>query len=350
MPNPHAIRRFGAVPLWLAALLAAALVLAACGSSSEGDDPDEPETEGITLYSGRIAPLIGPAIDLYEAEVDRDVQARFGDSAPLAATLIEEGDNSPADVFFAQDAGSLDAVAEAGLLEPLPERILSLVPSKYRSPDGEWVGITARSRIIAYGPEVSEEELPDSPLELTEPEWEGRVGWAPTNASLVSYVTALRAAEGDDVAREWLEGMVANGVQAYESNVPVRDAIAAGEIDVGLINHYYVAEAIAEEGPDYPVKAHFPPDDLGSLVNVAGAGVLASSDRKEEAFDFIEFMLEPDAQKYFAESSKEYPLGKGAKPDPSLTPLEDIPSPDVDLGSLTDIEGTLEMMRETGAL
>lgn len=353
MPNPHANRhprRLRAALLALAALLVATLGPTACGSSSEGDDPNEPETEGITVYSGRIAPLIGPAIDMYEADVDRDVQARFGDSAPLAATLVEEGENSPADVFFAQDAGSLDAVAEAGLLEPLPDRILAMVPPKYRSPDGEWVGVTARSRIIAYGPEVSKEELPDSPLELTEPEWRGRVGWAPTNASLISYITALRAVEGDDVARDWIEGMVANDVQAYESNVPVRDAIASGEIDVGLINHYYVAEAIAEEGPDYPVKVYFPPEDLGSLVNVAGAGVLASSDRKEEAFDFIEFMLEPEAQRYFAESSKEYPLGKGAKPDPSLTPLEEIPAPDVDLGSLTDIEGTIEMLQESGAL
>jgi iron(III) transport system substrate-binding protein len=333
-----------------AALLLPATAVAACGSSSEGGGSDEPETEGITMYSGRIAPLIGPAIDLYEAEADRDVQVRFGDSAPLAATIVEEGGNSPADVFFAQDAGSLEAVAGAGLLEPLPERTLRQVPARYRSPDGEWVGVTARSRVIAYGPDVEEADLPDSPLELTAPEWRGRVGWAPTNASLISWVTALRAVKGDDVAREWLEGMVANGVQAYDSNVPVRDAIASGEIDVGLINHYYVAEAIAEEGPDYPVKIFFPPDDLGSLVNVAGAGVLVSSDRKEEAFDFIEFMLSPEAQRYFAESSKEYPLARGAEADPSLTPLSEIPAPDVDLGELTDIEGTLEMMRETGAL
>lgn len=352
MPNDGATGRSAAVLAVAAALLLLALGLVACGggSSEGGDAADEPETEGITVYSGRIGALIGPAIDMYEAKVDRDVQVRFGDSAPLAATLIEEGDNSPADVFFAQDAGSLDAVAAAGLLEPLPERILKLVPEQYRSPDGYWVGTTARSRIIAYGPEVDESELPDSPLELTEPQWEGRVGWAPTNASLISYVTALRAEEGDDVAREWLEGMVANGVQSYESNVPVRDAIASGEIDVGLINHYYVAEAIAEEGPDYPVKAYFPPDDLGSLVNVAGAGVLASSDRKEEAFDFVEFMLSEPAQEYFAESSKEYPLAAGVEADTELTPLEDIPAPDIDLGELNDIEGTIEMMRETGAL
>ena len=139
--------------------------------------------------------------------------------------------------------------------------------------------MTARSRIIAYGPKVKPSELPDSPLELAEPKWRGRVGWAPTNASLQGYITALRLIEGEDVARKWLKGMVANKVQVFDSNVPIRDAIAKGELDLGLINHYYVAEAQAED-PDYPVKVHFPTKDLGSLVNVSGVGVLASSKRK----------------------------------------------------------------------
>lgn len=347
MPNSRSNRR--RVPCAL--LLATAVVgLAACGSGSEPGSGNEPETEGITLYSGRIPPLIGPIIDRYEAITDTDVQVRFGESGPLAATLIEEGENSPADVFFSQDAGSLDAVDAAGLLSPLPQPDLDAVPARYRSQDGTWVGVSGRARIIAYGPNVDESELPSSPLELTGPEWEGRVGWAPTNASLQGYITALRGAEGEDVAREWLEGMVANDVQAYESNVPVRDAIAAGEIDVGLINHYYVAEAIAEEGPDYPVKIYFPPDDLGSLINTTGVGVLASSDRAEEALDFVEFMLGREAQTYFSESSKEYPLIDGVEPDPSLTPLADIPSPRIDLSGLSDIEGTIELMQEAGAL
>ncbi len=260
----------------------AAIVPLACGSGSEGGGgDDEPEREGITLYSGRIPPLIGPAVDLYEEEFDRDVQVRFGDSAPLAATIIEEGENSPADAFFAQDAGSLGALDAEGLLAPLPDRILELVPARFRADDGTWVGVTGRARVIAYGPEVAESELPDSPLELTDPKWRGRVGWAPANASLQAYVTALRAERGEEVAREWLEGMVANETQTFPSNVPVRDAIAAGEIDLGLINHYYVAQAAAEQGPDYPVGVHFPPDDLGSLVNVAGIAMLASSDRKQ---------------------------------------------------------------------
>lgn len=331
-------------------LLALALALPACGSSGEPGSSDEPETEGITLYSGRIPPLIGPAIDDFEARVDRDVRVRFGDSGALASTLLEEGDNSPADVFFTQDAGSIGAVDDAGLLEPLPAEILKRVPARFQAADGDWVGVSARSRIIAYGEGVERSELPDSPLDLVGPEWRGRVGWAPTNASLQGYITALRLVEGEDVAREWLEGMVANDVQVYDSNVPVRDAIASGEIDVGLINHYYVAEAIEQEGPDYPVKSFFPPDDLGSLVNTTAVGVLASSDRKREAQEFIRYLLSREGQTYFAESSKEYPLVAGVDPDPSLPPLNRIPAPDVDLANLDDVQGTIALMQETGAL
>jgi iron(III) transport system substrate-binding protein len=327
------------------------LIAAGCGGAEEAESGDDPGPEGITVYSGRIAPLIGPAIDMHESAIGRDVQVRFGDSAQLATTMIEEGEGSPADVFFSQDAGALEAVDTEGLLTELPEDIVRKVPSRFRAEDGNWVGISARSRVIAYDArELDPEDLPDSVLDLTDPEWEGRVGWAPTNASLQAYVSALRATEGDEVARAWLEGMVANDVQAYESNTPVRDAIAAGEIDVGLINHYYVAQAKAEEGPDYPVDIHFPPGDLGSMVNVAGVGVLASSERKEEAFEFIRFLLSDEGQRYFVESSKEYPVVAGASQPDGVPPLERLPSPEFDLGNLGDLEQTLALMQETGAL
>ncbi len=335
------VRRNLAAMAGLAALL---LVLPACGSSSssEGDN-------AVTLYSGRIAPIVNPAIKQYEEASGVDVRTRFGDSPALAATLTEEGKNSPADLFFAQDAGSLDAVEKQDLLLELPADILAKVPKRFRSAAGRWGGTTGRSRVIAYGEKVRRSELPDSPLELTDEQWKGRVGWAPRNASLQGYITALRLVEGEDVAKRWLEGMVANDVQAFDSNIPVRDAIAKGEIDLGLINHYYVAEAQAED-PDYPVKAHFPPEDLGSLVNVAGVGVLASSDNKERALGFVRQMLSTQTQRYFADSTKEYPLSAGVKAPAELTPLADIPAPRVDLAKLGDLQGTLKLMRDTGAL
>jgi iron(III) transport system substrate-binding protein len=332
------LRRRRASLAGLSALLA---VLAACGSSE--DD------KTLTMYSGRIAPILSPAVKQYEDTSGFDVKTRYGDSPALAATLTEEGKNSPADLFFAQDAGSLDAVEKKGLLLELPADILAKVPKRFRSAAGRWVGTTGRSRVIAYGEKVRRSELPDSPLELTDERWKGRVGWAPRNASLQGYITALRLVEGEDVARRWLEGMVANDVQTYDSNIPIRDAIAKGEIDLGLINHYYVAEAQAED-PDYPVKVHFPPKDLGSLVNTAGVAVLASSDDKEQALAFVRHMLSDEAQTYFAESSKEYPLVSTVQAPKQLRPLADIPAPDIDLAKLGDLQGTLRLMRETGAL
>jgi iron(III) transport system substrate-binding protein len=357
MPQPPPTRPSPIVPGATRARLAGAVALAAtigpfaaCGGAEEPGSSDEPETPGITLYSGRIAPLIGPVIDRYEEKIDRDVQVRFGDSATLAVQITEEGENSPADVFFSQEAGSLGALEAEGLLARLPGDVLERVPSRFRSQAGDWVGVSARARVIAYADDLPRSELPASPLELTDSRWEGRVGWAPTNASLQAYVTALRLTEGEDVAREWLEGMVANDSQVYESNAPIRDAIEAGEIDVGLINHYYVAQAIAAEGRDYPVEVYFPPHDLGSMVNTTGVGILASSDEPADALDFVRYLLKPSSQRYFAESSKEYPLIEGVKPDPALVPLSRIPAPEVDLGRLSDLEGTLELMRETGAL
>lgn len=328
----------------LAALTALTVLvagLAACGSS------DDENT--LTMYSGRIAPILSPAVKLYEDASGFKVKTRYGDSPSLAATLTEEGKNSPADLFFAQDAGSLDAVEKQGLLLKLPADILAKVDRRFQSAGGFWVGTTGRSRVIAYGERVKQSELPDSPLELTDEKWKGRVGWAPRNASLQGYITALRLVEGEDVAKTWLEGMVANDVQVYDSNIPIRDAIAKQEIDLGLINHYYVAEALAED-PDYPVKVHFPPKDLGSLVNTAGVGILASTKHKQQALAFVREMLSTEAQTYFADSSKEYPLAGGVKAPKELTPLADIPSPQIDLAKLGDLQGTLKLMRETGAL
>ena len=335
-------------------LAVSALGAGACSATSEdtgADGSNEPETEGITLYSGRIPAAIGGAIDSYEADAARDVQVRFGDTGDLAATVIEEGDNSPADVLFAQEPGAIGAVADRDLLAELPADILDRVPPAYRDPEGRWVGVTGRARVIAYGPAVSASELPDSPLGLTDPRWKGRIGWSPASDSLQQYVTALRLRYGDDTAREWLEGMVANEAVDYPDNVAIRDAIANGEIHAGLINHYYVAQAIAAEGADYPVDVHYPPEGLGSLLLLTSVGVLESSERKPEAFDFVRSLLSDEGQEYFTSTSKEYPVAKGAKPDPSLeVALAQIPVPRGDLSDIAETQATIELMQDAGAL
>ena len=346
-------QRSGQRPI-LAATVATALFLGGCGfdTGASGGGPSEPETEGVTLYSGRIPAAIGGAVDRYESEADRDVQVRYADTADLAATLIEEGDASPADVFFAQEPGAIGAVADAGLLARLPGDVLARVPARYRDPAGRWVGVTGRARIVAFNRDtVERSELPDSPFAFAAPAWRGRVGWSPASSSMQEYVTALRSRYGDERTREWLEAMVANDAHDYPNNVAIRDAIASGEIDAGLINHYYVAQAIAEEGDDYPVGVHFPPGGLGSLMLLTSVGVVESSDRREEAIDFVRSLLAPQSQGFFTTSSKEYPLALGAELDPALdVPLAKVPSAPNDLVHLDELQATIELMQESGAL
>jgi iron(III) transport system substrate-binding protein len=284
----------------------------------------------------------------------RSSSRRSSRSSPTrrAATIAEEGDNSPADVFFAQDPGSLGAVDPQ--LEELPQATLDRVAARFRDAEGRWVGTSGRTRVLAYNTDrVQESDLPASVLELTRPEWKGRVGVAPTNASFQAFVTAMRLSLGDERTREWLEALRANGAKTYEKNLPIVEAVAAGEVDVGLVNHYYLA-LVKEEQPDAPVANHlFEAGDPGTLVSVAGAGVLASTDQRDDAEAFVEFLLSEDAQRFYVDQAEEneYPLVAGIDPPAGLVPLDEIQGPDVELTAFgAELESTVELLRETGWL
>ncbi|HEV2062613.1 MAG TPA: iron ABC transporter substrate-binding protein [Solirubrobacteraceae bacterium] len=321
----------------------AAIALAACG----GDD----ESDALVVYSGRNEELVGDLLEQYQQDTGAKIEVRYGDSSDLAATLLEEGGNTPADVFLSQDAGALGAVENEGLLAPLPRSILEQVEPRFRSEEGRWVGLTGRSRVIAYDKrELKPSELPQSVFDVPGEKWEGRVGWAPTNPSFQSFVTAMRELAGEERTRRWLEAMVADDTKVYPNNISIRDAIANGEIDIGLINHYYVAEAVAEEGEDYPVGVFFPPNDLGSLINVSGAAILEPSEKDAQARKFIDYMLSRQGQRYYADVTKEYPLAAGVRPDPALEPFDRIQAPEIDLADLDGLQETVKLLQETGAL
>lgn len=314
----------------------------------------QPPSGSLIVYSGRSPELVAPLLEQFEADTGLTVEIRYGDTAELAAIILEESDAGQirADVFFAQDAGALGAVAEAGLFAPLDEAVLERVDARFRDDDGRWVGVSGRARVLAYSTErLSEDELPASVNELTDPAWAGRIGWAPTNASLQAFVTAFRQLEGDAAARVWLEGIMANDPVAYESNTTAVEGVAAGEVDVALVNHYYLMRLLAENGPEYPVANHFfPGGDLGSLVNVAGAGIMASSQRSDAAARLVEYLVAEEAQTYFAQETYEFPLVDGVAADPGLPTLMEIESPEIDLNRLADLQGTVELMRDSGAL
>jgi len=323
---------------------------ASSGGSASGDE--EVSGEGLVVYSGRSEELVGPIIERFEEESGIDVEVRYGDTAELAATILEEGQNSPADVFFAQDAGALGAVSDEGLLRPLPEDALSQVEERFKDPNGRWMGISGRARVVAYNTDaLSEDDLPDSILDFTDPEWEGKIGWAPTNGSFQAFVTALRLIEGEDAAREWLQGIQANKPRVYENNLAILEGVVSGEIEVGFVNHYYLFQVLKERGGDVPARNYYLKNgDPGALVNVAGIGILNTADNSDEAEQFLNFMLSEEAQQYFADDTFEYPLIEGVSPNEDLVPLSEIEAPDINLGDLDDLEGTLDLLRETGVL
>lgn len=324
-------------------LASTALVLAACG----GDDND-----GLTVYSGRNEDLVGPLFERFEKESGVELNVRYADTAELASTLREEGDGSPADVFFGQDAGALGALEKEQLFAPLPPATLEGVPAQYRSTGGTWVGTSARARIIGFDTrKVQEDAVPDSVFDLVKPEYRGKVGWAPTNGSFQAFVTAMRKISGEDVAAKWLADMKANGTKAYDSNIVLRDAIAAGEVELGLLNHYYVLEAREADGADYPVGIHFVDGkDPGALVNVAGVGVLKSTDRAPDAQKLVDFLLAQESQQYFATETFEYPLAQGVPSPEGVPALDEIANPDLDLADLDDLAGTLALIEKAGVL
>lgn len=332
----------------IASLLAAALTVLAVGAcGSDSSSPNE-----LTVYSGRAKPLAGPLLDRFQKETGIKLSVRYGDTAEMAATIREEGDSSPADIFFSQDAGALGALQDEGVLAPLPAKTLDRVPARFRSVDGRWVGTSGRARVIIFDKRVLQDaDVPDSVFDLTDPKWKGKVAWAPTNGSFQAFVSGMRKLAGDARTEQWLRDMKDNGTKAYDNNVLARDAVAAGEVQLAIVNHYYVLESRAEEGADYPVDIHFADGkDPGALINVAGVGILGTSEKQAQAQRLVDFLLAPASQAYFAQKTFEYPLVPGSPSPAGVKALDDIEHPDIDLSDLDDLKGTLELLAKAGVL
>jgi len=328
-------------------LVLAASILVACSNVAE---EDEESSGSLVVYSGRSETLVGPIIEQFEEVTGIDVSVKYGGTPAIAATLLEEGSNSPADVFFAQDPGGLGAVKQ--MLGDLPDDLLEVVPSWARSPEGKWVGISGRARVITFNTDnLSQDDFPGSMLGFTDPKWKGRIGWAPGNASFQTMVTAMRVLWGEDKTMEWLRGIQANEPKVYPKNTPAVAATAAGEIDVAFVNHYYLYRFIQEDGEDFAARNyHLTERGPGSLIMVAGAGILETSENKDNAEKFLRFMLSTVAQQYFAGQTYEYPLVEGVNTNRLLTPLNEINNPQIDMASLGDIQGTQSLLRELGIL
>jgi iron(III) transport system substrate-binding protein len=321
----------------VAALLAGAMAGGVgCGGGGDAD---------LVVYSGRSEPLIKPFLEEFADREGLDVQVRYGETASLVGTLLEEGENTPADVFIGQDAAALAQLEEEGLLQPY--EALAKTPARYRAEDLTWTGLSGRARVLAVRPG---DEAPESVFDLTEPQWEGRlVAPVPTNVSFRDWVSAIRLERGDEFAREYLEGLEQNEIETVASNFDAAAAVGRGEFDVGLVNHYYV-ELVKEEGDELEaVYTDQAPGGFGVVFNVASAGITAPSEHPDDARKLMDYLLTPEVQERFAGANFEYPVLPGLDAAPGVAPLDEVRTADVSLEELGPAaEGTDRLLDEVG--
>lgn len=312
------------------------------------------QAQPLTIYSGRSSALVDPLVRKFQEETGIEAVVRYGGSAQLALALRQEGARTRADLFWAQDSGALSAVDRSGLFADLPEALLEGLDNAYRNSAGTWLGTSARARVLAYAPDrVDEADLPERLEDLASERWRGRVGWAPTNGSFQAFVTALRSLRGEDAAAEWLRDMKDNRARSYPNNSSLVQALAAGEIDLALTNHYYLLR-FQQRDPAFPVaQKAFAAGDPGNLLIVSGLGILESSERGADARRFIDFMLSEMAQKYFVEETFEIPVrifGTETADHEWNAAAAAERGPEVGRDTLEDLEGTLRVLRRLDLL
>jgi iron(III) transport system substrate-binding protein len=324
----------------VALALLLALASAGCGGSRDA----------LTVYSGRTQNLIGPLLERFNQETGIAIDVKYGDSAELALLLAEEGERTPADVFLSQSPGATGFLSGTGRLAQLDAGLLGKVDQRFRNADGRWVGVSGRQRVLVYNTEqVTEAELPDSVLELTDERFAGKVAVAPSNGSFQDFVTAMRQLKGEAAAEAWLKAMAANEPRTYANNNAIVEAVGRGEVEMGLVNHYYNYR-FQQENPGTRSRNHrFAGDDVGALVIPSTASVLAGTDKTDEAARFVDFLLSAEAQRYFSDQTFEYPLVTGVAAAPGLPPLASLRSPAYDVDALGGgLERTVELIRSSG--
>ncbi len=311
------------------------------------DTKAKADKKSVVVYSGRKESLVGPLLKQFEEKSGIKVDVKYGKTAPLAATILEESEakTTRAAVFFAQDAGGLGLINQKGLFAKLRSEFTEVVDEKYRARNGMWVGVSGRARtIVAHN---SIKDPPKTLKALTDKKYKGKVGWAPGNASFQSHVTALRKLWGEKETKAWLQAMVKNDVKVYPKNTPIVEAVGRKEIDVGLVNHYYLHKLQADKKAMDAVNIYLEEED--GLVNVAGVGILTAN-QSPEAEKLVEFLLSKEAQEYFANKTYEYPLMESVKVNAKLPPRAKLNPPDLDLSTIDDLQGTLTLLRDVGAL
>ena len=304
------------------------------------------KNQTLTLYSGRSERIVSPILAAFEQATGIDIRVKYGKTPALAATILEEGDKSPADVFYAQDPGGLGSV-EAHLGK-LPSELLSRVPAWAQHPQGLWVGVTGRARTVVYNTRsLTKADLPDDMFGFTNTAWKNRIGWAPTNGSFQTMVTGMRTLWGEARTEEWLLGITANEPTEYLNNTSQVAAAGAGEIDVGFVNHYYLHRALSEHGESFTARNyHVRSGGPGALIMVSGVGILKSARNPEPSTKLLAYLLADNTQESFASTTYEYPLVPDVAQHPDVQALDSLNHPSIAAGDLADLKGTQNLLRK----
>ncbi len=329
------------------ASLAAVLVLSACGGTSSGSNASSGDP--LVVYSGRSEEYVGPALDAFSKASGVALDVRYGDSVDLALLIGEEGDRTPAGVFLSQSPGSTVYLGQKGLLSTLPAATLDRVPPRFRAKDGTWVGVTGRQRVVVYNTDlIKPADLPASVFDLTKPQYQGKVGVAPSNASFQDFVTAMSQLSGAKATQDWLTGMAGNGAKVYAKNDAIAQAVAQGQVAMGLLNHYYPNEILKKDPAAHIAVYRFPATDPGSLFLVSTAAIPTAAGKDPRAVQLLDFMLSPKGQAIFVAGEGEYPVVAGVKQKAGQPSLAELKYPSYDLSQLADLKQTAQMIRESG--
>lgn len=348
--------------------VAAALSMAATACSGDDDAPDrapavpddqtaterEPDDDTLVVYS-RDREIAEPLFERFERETGIDIRARWGDPIELAEQIVEDGADSPADVFYGPLSDALGALSTAGLLATLSEEQLDRVPEAYRTPDGTWAAVSGRAHVVFYNTDqLSEDDLPDSIEGFADPAWKGRIAWDPAARSLVAGVTALGRVEGEDAARSWLDGMQANTPRVFKGvpfgAQPIINAVAGGELaEVGFGSHFYLYDLQAD-GDAMNVAAKFYPGDPVGLLSVDGVGIVKGTDNAAAASAFVDFMLSQTAEEYFASGNVEIPIVENVTPRQGEVTAEDLTVPGLDMRQLEELDDARDLLTEVGII
>ena len=336
-------------PRWsrIAAAVSTLAVVATATACSSSDDGDE-----LLVYNAQHESLAKEWIEAFTEETGIKVTYRQGGDTELGNQLVAEGDASPADVFLTENSPAMAAVERAGLFTELDAETLDQVPAQFRPDTGRWTGVAARSTVFVYNKDrLTPDQLPKSMLDLQQPEWKGRWGAPPTKADFQAIVAALLELEGEAATAQWLDAMKANAVP-YNNNIDTLKAVNAGEVDGGIIYHYYWYrdQSKTKEISGNTALHYFKNQDPGAFVSLSGGGVLASSDKQDQAQQFIRFITSRAGQEVLEKgTSFEYPVASGVPANPALPPLDSLQAPDVDPSTLNEQKVT-ELMTKAGLL